>query len=224
MAHKTNLCTTIMKSNISDLKNIIHFARKHDIKFVRFLPLRKKGRANRSWAELNEGVPFDEIEKFIEYAHEIAQQEIPDMKISSGLCGLVIDNKKFNINGHWCPIGSQLVIDTSGDVYPCVLCMEQNFKLGNIKNNSIDYFQKSSFLSELVHTITLRKERIPKCMKCTWRNFCQAGCMGLALDKFDTLWESDEGCRYRKKAYNKAMKSLIQGKKYFNFCKDEECG
>jgi len=220
MAEKLTISTTIMRSNISDLENIVHLAKHLGVSQVRFIPLRKEGRACRSWPGLKQSISSKSCEHFYEYVFQHAREDFPDMKISTAVCGFLLDKKAFNDNGHWCPIGSQLVIDTLGDVYPCVLCMNSNFKLGNIKVDPIDVLKRSAILVKLVKSIDDRKDTIEKCRICMWKNFCQSGCAGLALDSLRTIWKTDQLCSYRKKAYKKAFEMLIDGTS-MSFTKDD---
>jgi len=54
-----------------------------------------------------------------------------------------------------------------------------------------------------------RRSKIQECAACTWRNLCQAGCMGLALDNKGTIWDTDDFCDYRKRAYKEAFDKIL---------------
>jgi len=215
LAERTNFCTTLTRQNISDIGGIINLTQSFEIPFVRFIPLRKEGRACRSWPELNSGLSIKDSEEFYDYIFEKAKKEYPNIEITSGLCGFVLDPKKLDNYGRWCPVGRMLIIDTKGDTYPCVMFMDEQYKLGNIRTDSMDDFKNSPVLSKLVNDLTDREEKILKCRSCMWKNFCQAGCAGLALERYKTIWKSDECCHYRKNLYEKAFVKIVEGKALF---------
>lgn len=211
LGDRVTTCTTIMKNNISDLKNIIKLAQKIGVRHVRFIPLQKEGRACRSWNDLHEEMLGKECEKFYDYIFEKASKDFPDMIISSGLCGFVLDAQQFNKKGYWCPVENNLVVDSQGNVYPCSLLMNQDYRLGNICYNTIAELRQSSIRADINKALKGRKDVIGKCIQCVWKNFCQSGCMGLAVHGTGSIWESDEYCSYRKKIYKNAIQKIIKG-------------
>ncbi|MBN1637156.1 MAG: PqqD family peptide modification chaperone [Deltaproteobacteria bacterium] len=215
MHDRVNLCATVTRHNISDLKNIIALASGLGIHSVRFLPLRKKGRALRGWNDLNEGLSAEECEAFYDYVFHDAQSEFPDMEISSGLCGYVLNPEQFDEQGNWCPIGNNLVVDSRGNAYACVLLMDQKYRLGSIIKNRLEELWQSPVLAELSSALDERRNKIAECRSCLWKNMCQSGCMGLAYDRFDSIWAKDELCEYRKKIYNRTMTRISEGKRVF---------
>jgi sulfatase maturation enzyme AslB (radical SAM superfamily) len=54
-----------------------------------------------------------------------------------------------------------------------------------------------------------RRRRISECAACNWRNLCQAGCMGQALDHRGTIWDRDDFCFYRQDAYRDAFDGIL---------------
>ena len=209
---RVNLCTTIMRQNLNDLPNILNLARSTGISFVRFLPLRKKGNAQHNWDDIQSGVTAKDYEKFFSYALHEAMDQYPDLDIRCGLTGYILDSRKLMNDGCWCPIGKNIVVDTMGNMYPCSLFMDEQFKLGNIRDNSINDIQSNPVLNELVLAREKRKTKTERCCHCMWRNFCQGSCMGVVLEQHGTIWETDEFCDFRIALYEQSVIKLAEEK------------
>jgi uncharacterized protein len=213
LSERIIICTTMMRQNISDLKNVIELAVSLKVPFIRFVPLRKEGRACTTWSDINSGVSIEDYEKFYRYVFEKSNEEYPAIKISSGLCGFVLNQKSYDKNGHWCTIGSNLIVDSDGSIYPCSMFMCDDYKIGNIKTHTINNLIQSNELARVVDLLTQRKNRVEKCSTCIWKNLCQAGCMGLANGRYGSIWESDGFCKYRKELYEEAITCLVEGRR-----------
>jgi radical SAM protein with 4Fe4S-binding SPASM domain len=207
-----NFCTTIMQQNLTDLPNILTLARDSGISFVRFLPLRKKGNARANWDKIHSGVTTKDYERFFAYILRDAIYQYSDIDIRCGLTGYILDSRKLMNDRCWCPIGTNMVVDTMGNIYPCSLFMEDQFKLGNVKDTKIEDIQANPLLNELVMARSTRKTTIERCRSCMWRNFCQSSCMGVALEQHGTIWETDEFCTFRITLYEQSVIKLAEGK------------
>lgn len=209
---RTNICTTITRDNIHDLPSIIRLTNSLGIKRIRFIAIRKRGEALRNWETLFGDVRPDEYKQFFRYVFEIAPTEFPNMIIGSGLSGLVLRAQDLGQSNRGCSIGTQLVIDVNGDIYPCVLLMDEQYKLGNIRTTSLDALREHSVLNELVNAIYERKNRITSCRSCMWRNFCGGACLGEVHEKFDSIWRTDEYCDIRQELLEKAILRIAVNK------------
>ena len=58
--------------------------------------------------------------------------------------------------------------------------------------------------------LSQRRREITECAACHWRNLCQAGCMGQALDHRGSIWERDDFCSYRQEAYREAFDCILR--------------
>jgi radical SAM protein with 4Fe4S-binding SPASM domain len=212
LLNKINLCTTIMRQNISDLPNIFPLARKLGIPFVRFLPLRRKGNARDNWQDIQGSVTSADYEHFYAYVFDTVMPQYPDIDIRCGLSGYILDPKKMMDDGHWCPIGRNIVVDTRGNVYPCSLLIEDKFKIGNINEHCMDEIQSHPVLRDLLEARITRKNSIKKCMNCMWKNFCQASCMGSIYEQKNTIFDTDDFCNFRIKLFERGVIKLAHNK------------
>jgi len=204
---RLNFCTTLMSQNLNDLKEIIRLSERLGVGLVRFIPLRQKGSAQRTWASIGSGVVVEDHEAFYRYTEELKEKGACSIGVSCGLSGFVL--KVDSDDGIWCPAGNQLVVDVTGDVYPCVLLMRDEDRLGNIHHHSLATIRGSDGMARFCNTLASRRRKIEECAACSWRNLCQAGCMGLALEQKGTLWDRDLFCDYRKNAYERAFGRLL---------------
>jgi len=184
--------------------------------------LRKVGKARQSWEEINAGVGVNEYENLYEYIFFQAMKKYPSIEISSGLSGFVLSVAKDEPSGIWCPIGKNLVITAQGDCYPCVLFISGEYNLGNVREKTLKELWESSVMQELIPSVEKRKSSIEKCIDCSWKNFCQGGCMGLAKEWKNTIWDTDEFCSFRKKLYRKSIFELAMRKSSIQ-PRSEEC-
>jgi radical SAM protein with 4Fe4S-binding SPASM domain len=217
LGNKINLCTTVMSQNYGDLPNIIELSHVMGIKYIRFLPLLKLGNACNNWDEIQRSLTQKDYEDFYYYIFEEAQNRYPDIVISSGLSGFILNSVNLKKNNNWCPVGSRIVIDTTGNVYPCDFLMTEFYKMGNIRTSNLDEIIKSPVLASLIKAKHERKNKISTCRNCMWKNFCLSGCMGKALHHAGTIWGTDQFCEFRKTLYEKAVLKMANKKEFLNY-------
>lgn len=205
------LCTTLMKQNLTDFKEIVNLTERIGVPLVRFIPLRREGTACSEWDSLGSDRCIAEYAAFSEYADELRESRKCSIDVRCVLSGFYLTSN--NKDGLWCPAAEQLVVDVDGDVFPCVLLMREEDRIGNLHEDSIAEICNSSEMRHFCHSLDNRRYTIEECEACLWRSLCQAGCMGLALDHTGTIWEKDHFCTYRKDAYRKAFDRLLLGKK-----------
>jgi radical SAM protein with 4Fe4S-binding SPASM domain len=207
---KINFSTTVMNQNIEDLPEIIHLAKSLEVPLVRFLPLRKKGSACTTWEMIGAGLTSSKQERFYDYVRRLCTQNQAPFEISCGLSGFLLNMpEEFQEDDIWCPLGKQIIIAPNGDAYPCPLLMDRQFWMGNVFHDSLEKIVQSDGMSEVCRALVERRQKIETCGACTWRNFCQAGCMGQALDNKGTIWDTDNFCQYRKRLYEEAFDRIL---------------
>jgi len=210
LREKINFSTTVMNQNLHDLPGIISLAERLDVPLTRFVPLRRKGMAKRHWEAVGSGLTIKDSERFYEHTSHLQKNRGSGVDVSCGLSGFLLKMpEEFEDDDIWCPIGKQLVITVNGDAYPCVLLMEDEFRLGNAFDDSLDKIIQSDAMAEVCRALAERRHKIKKCSVCNWRNLCQAGCMGQALDNKGTIWDTDDFCDYRSRAYKEAFDKIL---------------
>ncbi len=212
LGERLSLCTTIMKQNLHDLQKIISLTEKLGVRKLRFLPLRRVGTAEKQWDSIS-GTDIKEYEQFFSHISDLQKNSRHCIDLTCGLSGFLLNiPKEISDDEIWCPVGKKLVIDTDGAVYPCVLMMSDEFRIGNVFSESLTQLVHSEKMAMVCDALASRRNKIEKCSKCHWRNFCQGGCMGQALDYKGTIWGVDDFCEYRKRAYKEAFDKILVGK------------
>jgi len=202
--------TTVMRQNIHDLSKIISLAERLNVPLIRFLPLRRVGRAQEQWNSIGSGIGVKEYEEFYQYTSTLKAGQQCSVEISCGLSGFLLKMPdEFSEDNIWCPVGRSLVVGINGDTYPCVLMMRDEFRVGNVFHDSLSIMIHSDRMTAVCKALSERRVKIKKCKPCNWRNLCQGGCMGQALDHKETIWDTDDFCDYRKRAYEEAFDRIL---------------
>jgi mycofactocin biosynthetic radical S-adenosylmethionine protein MftC len=204
------LAATIMRPNLKDLPEIMRLAQALGVAQVRFLPVRRVGRAKQGWEAIG-GLKVEEYEEFFDYAAGLRGGNRPTLEVNCGLSGFLLEMPGTCAgNDTWCPVGRSLIVDVWGQTYPCVLMMRDEFKLGNVFEQSLAGMMQSASMARTVKSLTARRLQLGACAACSWRNLCQGGCMGQALDETGTIWNTDRFCPYRQKAYQRAFDRILE--------------
>ncbi len=78
--------------------------------------------------------------------------------------------------------GSYLVIEHTGDVYPCDFFVEPDWKVGNIHDGGLDEFLNSTKQRSFGDS----KGKLPQeCKECDWLAYCYGGCLKYRSTPFD---------------------------------------
>jgi len=203
---RMSINTTVTRQNFHDLQGLISLAQQLSLPLIRFLPLRRVGRAD----EQGQGMvaPVEDYEAFFASTSRWQEQHTFQIEVSCGLSGVVLKGAGPMNDALWCPVGHNLVVDHRGDAFPCVLLMRDAFKLGNIFQQDLQQMVRSSAMAEVCDTLARRRQEIESCRPCCWRNLCQGGCMGQALEHKATVWQADHFCAYRQRAYGAAFDKI----------------
>jgi len=65
-----------------------------------------------------------------------------------------------------------LVVEHTGDVYPCDFFVGPQWKLGNLMDRPLEQF----FTSEAYRRFAYQKDKVAACRACPWRSLCHGGC------------------------------------------------
>jgi uncharacterized protein len=210
LAGQITLAATIMRPNLKDLPEIIRLAQALGVAQVRFLPVRRVGRAHQCWEAIGD-LKLEEYEAFFDHAAGLRGDNRPTLEVNCGLSGFIMGMPGAGSeNDNWCPVGRSLIVGIQGDAYPCVLMMREEFKLGNVVHHSLAGMMQGESMAGTVKSLTERRLKLASCAVCHWRNLCQGGCMGQALDETGTIWNTDVFCTYRKRAYQRAFDRILE--------------
>lgn len=198
----------VNRNNLEELITIHNHFSKLKIPYVRYLPVFKEGKADKTiWVS---GEDF--FREYFRLIKHIVKKRKKNISVSSlnlltwGELG-VLSGRERDYMCMKCPCGAGLnmvAIDVDGGIFPCEeMIGNKLFKLGNIKEISIkDAYFHHSFNQFLRNR---RVEDIKKCSNCTWRQFCAGGCIHKSYTHFNRLDRESEYCSYFKKIYEELI-------------------
>lgn len=97
----------------------------------------------------------------------------------------------------------EISISSTGDVYPCHMLHDKQFKAGNIRETS---FYNIYYNSDILNTIRSNSvEKKDTCKECPIRKLCGGGCWARAYYANGNLNSSDIFCDYELLAFKKAL-------------------
>jgi len=200
------VATTIQRQNHEVLAAMVQRVQELGVARLRFLPLRREGRAREQWectgAGLDEAAYARIFDRFLRHPGAFPRE----VQVSCGLSGFTLLN---GTESSWCPVGDQLAVDASGEAFPCAVMMRREFRLGSIHERSLQALLQGQELENLREAKLRRRDRISECRPCRWRNFCQSGCMAQAYDAKGELEAPDPFCGYLQTAYERAFDRLL---------------
>lgn len=210
LGKKIVLAATAMAGNLADLPELVDLADRLGVPHVRYQVLRKKGNAERKWDLVGAPVAEDDYERFFDRMLQGRNGNGVPVEVSCGLSGfMLVLPEGFPADDLWCPVGKQIIVTPQGDAFPCVLLQGENFALGNVFRDGLARVTASEKMARTCSALAARRERIAECVCCPWRNLCQGGCMGEALEQWGTVWERDRFCSYRRKLYERSFVKLL---------------
>jgi len=101
---------------------------------------------------------------------------------------------------------TSLTVDAEGDVYPCFVLMQDDLRMGNIRDPGVFTGERFVQITEqfALHT----KADLPNCPHCWARNFCHI-CFGVNNDATGSPWMvSERWCAWTKRSIERALVEL----------------
>ncbi|MCU0596814.1 MAG: radical SAM protein [Desulfobacterota bacterium] len=207
LGDRITLAATIQSANLEALPDMLAWVSQLGVPKLRFLPVRPVGRALDTWEGTGKGLDVSTYEAFFDRFLSDPGIVPKGLDLSIGLSGFALDLPEGQ--DHWCTVGHQVVVAATGKAYPCACLIQDQCYLGNVLDCSLQDVIKSPRMVELHAVKFQRKDRIKACESCTWRAFCQSGCMAEAFQDTGSLWEPDRMCGLRRRAYARAFDVLL---------------
>lgn len=110
----------------------------------------------------------------------------------------MLDIKRVGYRWDSCPLAGNIHVISDGTIYPCEICCDDHFALGNIRTITLQEALESPIMCKMHENSRNRINIIAECKKCIWRHMCGGGCMVLSyLDNKDVNCV-DYYCKLRK--------------------------
>ncbi|MFC1849566.1 PqqD family peptide modification chaperone [candidate division CSSED10-310 bacterium] len=205
---KVSLCATVSRKNIHDVPAIIDFADRIGIPILRFLPLMVQGRASNLKDDL---LPEDrDLIKLYDSILPYLTGKRSGTTITGFMSGLLMQPIPGAHRDQWCPVGRSFIMKFNGDIAPCILMMDKNWKIGNLFRDKLSDIMNNKQMQHLSLMIRRRRDLIERCRTCSWKNLCQAGCPGIALQHTGTFKDVDRFCDYRRELYPRLFSQMLR--------------
>lgn len=165
------LCMVYTKENISELEDFIKLGLDLGIHGIRFIPYNYLGRGASS--DLVKVMPLQMIKE----VHRILRKH-PDWGdfISQSFFGNISVIVRTAPRYVYCGSGlATLLVESNGDLYPCINLVYPEFKVGNLKEKSFEELWFQSPILEKIRTLCV-EDANEKCASCVVRYMCGLGC------------------------------------------------
>jgi radical SAM protein with 4Fe4S-binding SPASM domain len=196
------LSISITKPNLAEVSEMIEFAVQSGISQLNAHPVVAQGNALLNWDQINP-TP-DEYAKLFDELYPLILRHRDELVIRGCLIDFVFDTLS-SPQDRGCPVGEKLMVDSNGDVYPCPVVSHPDYRLGNIRNESLSEIRSSHKMKQIYQQFASRAEHIAKCQTCQWRGFCRAACPAAVLWQKGTIWDVDALCDVRAALYSKLI-------------------
>jgi len=190
------ICRTIMGQPEDDFEALLELGECLGVGGIRFLCLARLGRADDSYDTLSPTAKS--YRKFYEAYFKAIVDPNSRVAVGGGIPGLYIDVPDSTM---WCHVGEMLEVSPEGKIYPCSMLNRDEYELGNIWEMTLQQAAECDKFVDLHKLLAGRVERIEVCRKCAFKNYCQAGCPGMALADNGTLMAQDSICELRKELF-----------------------
>lgn len=87
-----------------------------------------------------------------------------------------------------CNMGENIYIKANGDIFPCFYIQFPEFKVGNIRENSLSEIYETGLMQDM---LKMTIDDVEECMDCNIRYLCGGGCRGHAYNLCNSLYVPD---------------------------------
>lgn len=188
---RLRLSFTPTKLNIDTFEDYVTQARALGIRAIHVCTYTPQGRGNKNQDSLR----LDE--------HQLFEFQILLKKLSKkvqilGDLPSMLDLNRVGYSWDSCPLAGNIHIISDGTIYPCEICCDEYFALGNIRKMTLQEALESPIMCKMHQNSRERINIIPECKECIWRHMCGGGCMVLSYLDTKEINHVDYYCNLRK--------------------------
>ncbi|MFP4631026.1 MAG: anaerobic sulfatase maturase [Candidatus Acetothermia bacterium] len=194
-----NILTVLNSRTVKQPKRILNFFLQNDLRHLQFIPAIEVKETAKG-KELASFTPSpEEVGNFLDEVFEIWTGNFPPRFSVRYFESLV--SVELGETPGYCKIdencGSYLVVEHNGDVYPCDFYVERSWKLGNLKQTTLEEIEKR----EEFQNFARGKTDLPsECRDCDYLVYCHGGCQ-----RYRDLPGGPEDRSYLCKAYRRFL-------------------
>ncbi len=204
-----NILTVVHEGNVGRAQDLMEFYRREGFDYVQFIPA-MDFRAQETGKPPSYLISAAQYGQFLCEAFDIWYNDgEPDMSVrffDNILAVYLHQEAELCVHRKFCP--TTLILEQNGDAYPCDFYISDEYKLGNVGENSLE-----EILGSLVHQKFLsKKPTLPvQCQTCEYLQLCHGGCPR------NRVWhEADDGvdpdyfCASYKQIYAYAHERMLE--------------
>ena len=190
------LCMTYHSGNFHKLEDYYKLAIKLGVDETRFAPLKYIGGGTQVSVKK---IPLSEM---IKRSYNMFKENPNFLKLAGrDHFSTFAASCKLATKTSYCGTGSRMVLlDSDGEIYPCVNHYLPEFKAGNINEKSFSEIWMESSILKKIREIYPIDKRNKKCSNCVVRHWCLGGCRGETYQVTHSLNSCAIDCAEIKKA------------------------
>lgn len=209
-SERVEVCRTILRQPEGDLDRMVKLVEDLGIGGIRLLCLARLGRAQDSYDVLSP--TYESYLNFYRHYYEVLVDPNVKIQVAGGIPGLFLDVPEDTM---WCHIGEMLAVDPEGTIYPCSMLEAPDYALGNVLKMGLQEAAECDSIMHLHEVLDARPRTVDVCRTCSFRNFCQGSCPGLALADSGVLNAEDSFCELRQELFEELFFEILPGLKSF---------
>ena len=186
MQQNVVLFVCLTAHNISELEQIVNLAERFDVGMLVFSQWQKQGNAsNLPWSSL---APTDE--EWVRAGEFIMRYRNPRLVLHGNFFGDITNDPvtRLNLDAPLFPKHRYFYnafprISPQGDVWADQLWVDAGWKLGNLRDSSLqECLESPAFYEQLK---SMREREIAECNECMWKPVCEGGSPGHTFAEYD---------------------------------------
>jgi len=200
MGDRITLCFTLNKYNAGHFPRVLEEAEQLGVGSILVQPLGKIGNAVECWDE----IAPDHFES-IAALKRLDEHPLPVYGILPRSLREIFLSHTIRTR---CPLGEKLNVTFNGDVYPCSQLSLPEFRLGNIKDQTLLEILEGEKLKSLQAMPQKRIRQVPECESCPWRKLCAGGCPASSILECGSLNSLDPHCDLIRMFFSETAKEM----------------
>jgi uncharacterized protein len=201
-----NILTVLHESNISKAKELMNFYKSEGFHYVQFIPCMDF----QSQDPNQPGKYLITPEQYGQFLCEVfdiwfnnGNPEISIGFFDNMLAVYLNQSPGTCIHQKTCP--KTIVFEQNGDAYPCDFFIDEQYRLGNIMQDSLESIMNSERLERF---LTMKPSLPAQCKSCDFLHLCHGGCPRNRISETNEV-QGEYFCRSYKQIYRYAHKKML---------------
>ena len=194
----TTLGCVLHHRNVSEVMALVDLAGELGVGGLHFMPVNRHGRAALHWPALS-----PETGALLEAYRRLsaARLQLRGTLAITGCVGDFVERSLRADAGPRCPVGRNLMIESTGALYPCILLTTPEHRLGRLGETDLGALWSAGALQATARSCHERHATVAECAACDWRALCRGACPGAVLWQRGHLAATDGLCDLRRELY-----------------------